>query len=402
MCEKRGYNYIPLYPEGALSHTFYLYGRESLYAMHNRQASQGKRSIATSRVVRPHPQACSPIRTRPGNLRYLIGGILLEHDQHPLFPYKDALRHASGLTDKEAWLCAYYALATHWIASFNSFPILSFIGPAGTGKSSALAQIAKMVRSPKWVAGTTTATVRDQLNGAGTALIDEGDGIPGLEHILTLRYARETSKQVVNRANDAGGFYPANINLFGATVVIKRNNYQDVAMKSRAIVIHTKSRITKDYAISDIPSLTDIAQTLKPDIIETSNRVRDTWKPLLVMAAALDDNTWTRWAEEEINDELLHLNLTQQVEPDRAVICALKAIADERNQTSGEIDVRVTLLRETIKKETELKIAVTQVLEICRSLKLETRNPSGYFYIKTTVEQIGELWIQKEEEDDDT
>jgi len=70
--------------------------------------------------------------------------------------YVPAIMGASGITKEQAKTCLYYAIATYFLPDeLELMPILTIIGPHGTGKTALVKQLAKMVNSPKWVSGRT-------------------------------------------------------------------------------------------------------------------------------------------------------------------------------------------------------------------------------------------------------
>ena len=60
--------------------------------------------------------------------------------------YVPALMGASGITKEQAKTCLYYAIASYLIPDkVKRMPLLTIMGPHGTGKTSLLKQLSKMV-----------------------------------------------------------------------------------------------------------------------------------------------------------------------------------------------------------------------------------------------------------------
>jgi len=136
-------------------------------------------------------------------------------------PYISALIGASGISRHQAKTCFYYAVATHLLPEqLLLMPILAIIGALGTGKSKLLAQLGKMVKQPKLIGAESQSTLRDELSGTTTALIDEGDGI--YESYLVRRYSKETSSISHNIAIDGGGWQKVDADIFGGTIIVRR------------------------------------------------------------------------------------------------------------------------------------------------------------------------------------
>ena len=153
--------------------------------------------------------------------------------------YISALIRASGISRQQAKTCFYYAIATHLLPdNLELMPILAIIGALGTGKSKLMAQLGKMVKQSKLIGAESQSTLRDELDGTVTALIDEGDKV--YEPYLQRRYAKETSS--ISFKQEAGdiGWRKVEADIFGATIIVRRTPFADQATKSRSIVITYK------------------------------------------------------------------------------------------------------------------------------------------------------------------
>ncbi|MFC1992884.1 hypothetical protein ACFLV3_03635 [Chloroflexota bacterium] len=92
--------------------------------------------------------------------------------------YVPAIMGASGVTKEQAKTCLYYAVATYLIPEkISLMPLLTLIGPIGTGKTDLLTQLSKMVKEPKIISAKTMPVLRDKLTKTTTAIIDEAQSI---------------------------------------------------------------------------------------------------------------------------------------------------------------------------------------------------------------------------------
>jgi hypothetical protein len=72
---------------------------------------------------------------------------------------------STGLGPLERKVVAYYALATHTVPKANTFPLLVFIGPMGTGKSETSRVIKTFAYNPRALTlrGMSPPALRDEL-----------------------------------------------------------------------------------------------------------------------------------------------------------------------------------------------------------------------------------------------
>jgi len=295
-----------------------------------------------------------------------------------ILPYVLAMTGASGLSENEAKLCVYYALASHF--NFENIPILAFIGATGTGKSEAMKQLFPMVKG-KWIAAKTTAGLREDLKDVRVAFIDESDKVD--EELLTLRFNKETGMVKTNKPQGAG-WQEVRENIFGATVLARRTPIADVALRSRCLIIKTKPKEgnykrTPDKDLPDSGDLSKAVNWLKKQMnIEqaSSGRVNQTWNLLLEVAKY--DPDWLSWANEQIRLEQSNLKGGQGYEPQEAVLKALDALARNAFGKRDTKSVRISDIKRFLWDEYELKMKGNQIMEMLGDLGFETKPISGY------------------------
>lgn len=198
-------------------------------------------------------------------------------------PAIQAMMSASGLTKEQAKTCVYYAVATFLRNDYAElFPILLFQGNSGTGKSQAMNQMEKLVNEPRRVQGRTYSEVGRNLDGAVTAIIDEGDFKQDKveTELLQLRCCQTYANQTIHIPPEQR---PLNIFNFGATVIARRTPFTDTATRNRTITVKTKRR-PGAYRIVDINcqgtrTLAGIIQSHRV-AVGASDRVSDSWRPV--------------------------------------------------------------------------------------------------------------------------
>ena len=304
--------------------------------------------------------------------------------------YVKTITTASGLTEEQAKTCVYYTVCTYHLADLMKLPTFSFQGPAGTGKTSAMEQLRRIVKEPKPIQGRTYATVRDELTDATTALIDEADSLDRLEELLTSRHSKENGTFTVNHSNSQGGYQPKKHNIFGATIVCRRVPFADVAFRSRAIVIPTRHKRGK-YTLNGVEGFGSKAMMTELKIQETSDRVEDTWEPLLAVARSLKDDEWLEYAEKEIEKQTMLMRQSQGIEPQEALVYTLKAFS-----RPGAVKVRISDIKQALKENFDVTLKVGQVMDICSQQGFRVVKPQGYPQVEVVRERIEELVEQFE------
>ena len=305
--------------------------------------------------------------------------------------YVKTITTASGLSEYQARTCVYYAVCTYHLEHLMKLPTLSFQGPAGTGKTSAMEQLRRIVKEPKPIQGRTYATVRDELTDAGTALIDEADRLDRLEELLTSRHSKENGTFTVNHSNSQGGYQPKKHNIFGATIVCRRVPFADVAFRSRAIVIPTRHKGGK-YILTGVSGFGSKAMMTGLKIQDTSDRVEDTWEPLLAVARSIEDNEWLEYAKKEIEKQTMLMRQSQGIEPQEALVYTLKAL-----NRQGTAKIMISIIKQALKDNFDVSLKVGQVMDICSQMGFRVVRPQGYPQVEVVRGRVEELISQFEE-----
>jgi hypothetical protein len=157
--------------------------------------------------------------------------------QQELQPYVDAMLGASGLTPLQAKTSVYYGILTYRCEEFPQLvPILVHYGSRGRGKSRAIDQEEAFFNSPVRVVGKTYTDLAKGLDGAKTAIIEEGDKFSSqdCEYMLQQRCSEAQRKQVIHVPPTQ---MEQEIDSFGCTIIHRREPFRDAATRSRAIMV---------------------------------------------------------------------------------------------------------------------------------------------------------------------
>lgn len=309
------------------------------------------------------------------------------------------LDEGTGLSEFEQKLIAYYCIATHSVPHMDSFPLLVFKGPQGTGKSSALKVVCKVARAPKSISlrNSTQAAVRDELAGCyqGTAIIEEGDSgwkDAGVEPLLSDRCQRTTAVSTHNKPGGDGGWIPHRQDYFGATAIHRRMPFSDAALQSRSISVRFRRNDKKKYpGLQWQPSaalveyacgiLKGVDSSLpQVDTLESIDaRIRDTYSPVLAVARILGDDTFLNNITGRLHTETLTLREGQAAEPEPLVLNALLSCL--WNESKKRLDFGRRVAYSDIAKSIEVREHVIlkphQIGSMLRDLGFSTTTSHG-------------------------
>ena len=263
----------------------------------------------------------------------------------------------SGLSERQAKIVLYYAGATHGLLHLRKFPILCVQGEPGTGKSAILEILQVLCKGASKFTGrgTSEAAARDELPFLGTAIIEEADTIK--EDHLFNRHDRSISKMPYKEAGE-DGYKQTNLQLFGATVLHRRDGADSGALASRSIDIHT--RFTEGVVPLDAEifeqfreELRDMAKSVDWRAVPTNtgSRSRDTWQPILAFAKNVGDEEFLDSIEQEIDKLTQSLKFGMNFETRQAVYGSIL----NRATSGGKVRESVELkdVTEQIRSEPE-------------------------------------------------
>jgi hypothetical protein len=293
----------------------------------------------------------------------------------------DALMSVSGLLREQAKTCAYYAVMTYLLDSYPDdylIPILCLQGNSGTGKSKTVKLMAKLVNDPTMLngRGKTFSEIASDLNEVTTALIEEADFRQTRveTQLIQLRTERRHKNQVVHKPPQQTPFPIKN---FGATIVEKRIPFSDAAVRNRTITIKTVRRAGDYREVSavdiDGAGLRNVAAYVRQNImrVPVSDRVMESWRPLIEIAGVLGDFDWVIYLNEEYKRAQKMLAVGDQYESEDVLIKAVIAAGGLSE------NVRLKDVREAL-EELGLGWSAQKIHVTLTSLGLETTYDGKY------------------------
>jgi hypothetical protein len=206
-----------------------------------------------------------------------------------------SLVEAAKLSLRDAKTCIYWRLGAVYLEKLNFYPVLALVGPAGSGKNTIMKALKSMPGGCSDITDCgllTPAATRDELaaNHNLTFFADEFDDIkPEVGRLFMSRTTREMSNQTFKKLYKPGDYRQALVNIFGATVIHKRNKIQEPAMASRSIQI-TTHYVDGPYGTFkiDYSSLESLYIDMT-NVKEDGGRIESTWAPVLEVARQLGD-----------------------------------------------------------------------------------------------------------------
>lgn len=310
----------------------------------------------------------------------------------------DIQRRINGLSELDRQLVTYYTLATHGLESAETFPLLVFKGPMGTGKSKTM----RLVKSFAYGANAfslramTVPTVRDELINChnGTAIIEEADhgwkDDQTFERMLSDRYARTSAETALKVQRGNGNYVTQNSLCFGASVLHRRTPFADPALNGRSIFIRfsanhnrTYEEFREDaeevqYGCARFQDMTFVLPKI-PRPLGIAGRILDTYQPILAVAHLCGDRHFLEAVLERLELETVQLKEAQSIEP---VAIVLRALIEKLSRPDGTLDfrnyIRISDLVEVIWESHRMPIKPHQVAESLRDLGFNTKNSHGY------------------------
>ena len=271
------------------------------------------------------------------------------------------------------------------------------LGPPATGKSSLLESITRLVYIPRVIEAESIPTFRDKLannppKSTCTAILDEGHTV--YEDYLIKRYSKNTAE--LNYKKKAGGRWETDtINIFGATVIVRRTPFQDAATTSRSIYIRTRYK-RGHYRVPSFrkarSNLSKIAHEVDINR-DSSERISNNWMPLQAIAEYLGDDEWLEYSKAEIERSTRALMGSQKYEPEQALLMVLRhtMITVVGGKDIEINDVQLSEIRNELKAEFDLHFKNHQIEEMCRALGFKIKIHSGYPRVKCDHELLEKL-----------
>lgn len=318
------------------------------------------------------------------------------------------IHEAAGLPSFQAKVCVYYAIGTWRVKSFVQFPLLVPYGPSSTGKSSLLQVMSQICNVPGPdplvdCDNITEAALRDRLNAAKdlTFLGEEADKAANLgraEGLFRARYAKATAHLEVKRQTRKG-WARSKLNIYGATVLHRREPFRDQATQNRAIMIRTRFR---DGPFAEPEVLSGTAQALE-DIAKKVNtratihltqkiaeRVLDTWYPLLVVAQHVGDEQWLRESEAIMKQADTEVRDGHAYEPETLILARVLELLF--NEDTGEYqEQRIKVDSEIgahLRRNSLPYLNAWQLSQSLKGLGLVVRRSGGVNWLEPTLDTL--------------
>ena len=286
---------------------------------------------------------------------------------------------------------------------------------SGSGKNEVMSVVMHYSLEPRWITGsdeTTKASLKEQLNGVGTALIEEADRVP--EGLLTRRPYKISGPLTVFKPFQAGkdnvAYFPQNYNLYGATILHRRLEFKDNAVRRRALIVRWKHLEPKEIeeqglvfkkantltystsmaAITDIPlpDITGLSNSLKG----ISNIAVDLWQGLLQIALLYNDYDWINdYAIPAMKVESDEIEATMNVEPGALVFRVMLTLLENyRNpgipdqlRPISTVDIGKRLVSDYRREMSE-----RQISGLFKTAGLESKYSGGYCKVYPTRESL--------------
>jgi hypothetical protein len=322
-------------------------------------------------------------------------------------PIYDAIKDIVEKLDKitfmdplNRWTFAYYCASTQWINKMKRFPLLYLSGPTGTGKTSVeefacdICNMSTEYPTPLDVHGSSIPAIREQFGKSRwyTIVLDEGDNkyFKDFEGLLTERYGIMGSQS--RRQKTGKDWTDITTFVYGATVIGKREPFHDQALVGRCIQIRTKmlpDDVKRDFiraedlTVSEVKDITDCLHALttitpirREEILDffpphSSDRVKDTYYPLIALAMMCNDDDYVNHMKEQLQvasdlqKDGQKFEMTSTILQCACYLCGHEGKDGEQEFIIRPIDVRHELIPE-IKRVTYTELGTFYVDQVLR------------------------------------
>lgn len=285
-----------------------------------------------------------------------------------LEPYIKAMLGASGITEFQAKTMIYYGLGCYHIDSFDEYALLTLFGKTKTGKTKAMEQLAKVL--PQWVlveSGATYSDLAKALHEIRVVVIEEEDKLRPQDRCEGLLQDRTQKAKRKAIAHIPPSQTVMEIDNWGATILHKRDSFNDPATRNRSIIIQTEEKVGY-WQVSDVDKagFVEIANTIIPDssfvfeeiLLEekVSSRTLDIWRPVIKVAESCGDVSYLESCKEMLKRELL--KVVSDDEPLTVAAQALVAAYYIAKGANGKLDYTKNIPLHDVVKACEDKVLV--------------------------------------------
>jgi len=322
-----------------------------------------------------------------------------------LEPYIRAMLTASGITEFQAKTMIFYGLGCYHLDEFERYPLLTLFGETGTGKSEAMKQLIKLL--PRWKLIESKATYTDLakgLNKQTIIVIEEADSLKPqdrCEGLLQDRTQKANRKTIIHLPSSQ---IVLEIDNWGATIIHKRESFNDIATRNRSIIIKTEKRVGywQDMDV-DTADFVEIGNHIMPDssrifegiLLEerVSNRTLDMWRPVIKVAEACGDLNYLVTCKEMLKKEML--KVTADDEPltvaTQALISAYYGEVDANHEPDYTKNIKLSKVTEACKNNLLVNMSSQKIKGNLRELGYEIRFYMGNFWVAADAQKNEEL-----------
>jgi energy-coupling factor transporter ATP-binding protein EcfA2 len=306
----------------------------------------------------------------------------------------DSLVDAAKLSVQDAKTCIYWRLGTKYLDELDFYPALALVGAAGSGKNTIMRALQALPAPCSGIidCGSMSApTARDELSKHlnSTFFADEFDNIrPEVQRIFMSRTTRDMATQIFKKLYKQKDYVQVVVNIFGATVLHKRNLIDDAAFSSRAIQVFTRHQ-DGPYGKFELDFTTLDAITLDMSaVILHGGRIETTWSPVLEVARQLGDEDFVAEVTKTLEIETRLLRQKSEYDHSSVILAQLIEVLLSRPTLSRwyKIDIE-TYIGKPIRVDYPSIVPIT-VNSVLNTLGFHTDRQGGRRWLYPSIEAI--------------
>ncbi|MBS21989.1 MAG: hypothetical protein CL739_07850 [Chloroflexi bacterium] len=316
----------------------------------------------------------------------------------------DLICSMSGWRENEAKTIVYWCIGTYGYQYVQKFPILVFMGRKNSGKTTALKMIMELAyKSPAYTdrkemiitEGTSVPVCRNKLAKGGTHVMEEADGLRGVERFMKQAFDKFSGEMTVNVSGGQPGVWLQDKKQVSSALALhRRKGFDDETSSSRSIFLYT-TRVNLKSPGKRNPDLKLLSESFLGKIESFAESITHIWQEIPTDDAGREWEVWTVVSHianltgdvgyieyvERLGEEDIALNTEMELEEEEVAI--FRTILKNVHKNNGTFAPRVAagVIRKEL-KEDGIDTTSQNINRLATKMGFTVKNEGGTIYIK--------------------